>query len=208
MKRTLLAMTAVAALAAAAPAAGQYRDRTDLDTRFDLRIGQLDNRIDAGIRAGTINRREAWRLRQQLRDIDRLEDRYALGGYSRSERMDLQQRLRALRQDVRVADRGAWDRNERYGYWDDEFRGAGGPYEEVVCERRGGVGGLIDTLTGQQNCYVVGDRVGSGLYAVPYDYRDRYRDRAGVYFRSDGRNVYEIDARPNTVIALHRMRRD
>lgn len=209
MKRTLLAMTAIAALAAAAPAAGQYRDRYDLDTRFDLRIQQLDNRIDAGVRAGTIKSREAWRLRQQLRAIDRLEDRYALGGYSRNERMDLQQRLRNLRQDVRVADRGAWDRYERYSYWDDAYTGRGGPLEEVVCERRDGIGGFFDALTGRrERCFVVGDRVTGRLDAVPFAYRDRYRDRAGVYYRSDGRFIYEIDARTNTVIDVDRIPRD
>jgi hypothetical protein len=208
MKRTLFAMTAVAALVVAAPAAGQYRDRNDLDTRFDLRIQQLDNRVDAGVRAGTINRREAWRLRQQLRQIDRLEDRYARGGFTRSERMDLQQRIRSLRAEVRVADRGAWDRYERYGYWEDANSGRGGPYEEVVCVDRGGIAGLLDDLTGRETCYSVGQRIGSGLHAVPNDYRSRYRDSAGVYYRSDGRNIYGIDARTNTVVTIHRIPRD
>ena len=208
MKPTIFLITAATALCAAAPAAAQYRGQTGLDTNFDARIGQLEARIDAGMRAGTINRREAWRLRQQLRQIDLLENRYARGGFTRSERMDLQQRIRNLREHVRVADRGAWDRKERYGYWDDEYRGRGGPYEEVVCERRGGVGGLIDTLTGQENCYVVGDRIGAGLYAVPSNYRNRYRDGRGLYYRSDGRNVYAIDARTNTVVEIHRLPRD
>ncbi len=209
MKQTLLAMTAIAAVAAAAPAAGQYRDRYDLDTRFDLRIEQLDNRIDAGVRAGTISGREAWRLRQQLRAIDRLEDRYALGGYSRAERMDLQQRIGNLRQDVRVADRGVGDRYERYGYWDDAYTGRGGPLEEIVCERRDGIGGFFDALTGRrERCFVVGDRVSGDLYAVPYEYRSRYRDAGGVYYRSDGRFVYGIDARTNRVVEVHRVPRD
>ncbi len=210
MKRTLLAITAISALVTAAPAAAQYRNQTGLDTSFDARIGQLQTRLDAGVREGTIDRREAWRLRQQLRDLSRLEDRYGYNGFTRAERDDLQMRIRTVRGDIRLADNGGYDRYERYGEWRDydRYDGRGGPLEEVVCERRSGVGGLIDSVTGRQNCYVVGDRVGSGLYDVPTSYRDRYRDGRGVYYRSDGRNVYEIDARTNTVIEIHRLPRD
>jgi len=211
MRKTLLAISAVTALCAAAPAAAQYGNRYGsnqygLDTSFDVRIGQLQSRLDAGVRAGTIDRREAWPLRQRLRELARLEDRYSLNGFTRWERDDLQARLRSVRGEIRLADNGGYDRNERYGEWSeyDRYDGRGGPYEEVVCERRGGVGGLIDTLTRRENCFVVGDRVTTGgLYAVPMDYRDRYRDGRGVYYRSDGRNVYEIDARTNTVVQIH-----
>jgi hypothetical protein len=222
MKKTLFLLSAVSALCAAAPAAaqrygqqyGQQYGQYGLDNSFDVRIGQLRTRLDAGIRAGTVNRREAWRLRQQLSDLDRLENRYSLGGFTRFERDDLQQRIRSFRAELRLADAGSYDRYERYGAWTDDdrydgrYQGRGGPYEEVVCERRSGVGGVLDSLTGRENCYVVGDRVGNGLYAVPDDYRDRYRDRAGVYYRSDGRNVYAIDARTNTVIEVNRLPRD
>jgi len=234
MKKTFLAMTALAGLASAMPAAAQYQGRYPSqydqgryssqygqDVSFDARIDALQTRLDAGLRAGTITRREAWPLRRQLDDLRRLEVRYSQNGFTRFERDDLQQRLRGFRQDLRVADNGGWDRNDRmawddtgygrtdngYGRTDNGYYGRGGPYEEVVCERRGGVGGFIDTLTGSQNCYAVGDRVGNGLYAVPYDYQSRYRDGGGVYYRSDGRSIYEIDARTNLVIRAYPMNR-
>ena len=238
MKTTLLTMSAVAALAAATPAAAQYgsypsqydgryssqndgrysnqydsrySNRYGQDVSFSARIDNLDARLAAGMRAGTIDRREGWSLRRQLYQLRQLEARYRMDGFTEAERADLWQRLRTVRQDLRVADNGSYDRYDRMA-WDDynsgasRYTGTGGPYEEVVCERRDGVAGFIDAVTGSQNCYSVGDRIGNGLYDVPFSYRDRYRDGNGVYYRSDGRNIYEIDARTNTVIAIHRTR--
>lgn len=221
MRKTLLAVSALTALAAAMPAAAQYRDRYSnqydqgrygQEVSFDARIDALRMRLYAGVRAGTIDRREAWPLRRELAELDRLENRYSLNGYSEFERDDLRRRLRELRADIRVADNGNWDRNERYGMWDEydgRYTGRGGPLEEdvVVCENRRGVSGFIDQLTGQRNCYTVGQRVSGDLDPVPYAYRDRYRDDGRSYFRSDGRNIYEIDARTNTVIEVHRIPR-
>jgi hypothetical protein len=173
----------------------------------------LQSRLDAGIRAGTIDRRESMRLRQQLRQLARLEARYSMDGLSRGERADLMQRMRALRMDMRVADNGTYDRYERgqwddqrYGQWNDQrYDGRGGPYEDVDCQQRGGVGGFIDNLVGRDTCLRIGQRVSGNLYAVPYEYRAQYRDGRGVYYRSDGRSIYEIDARTNTVVGIHRL---
>ena len=220
MRITLLAMSAVAALAAAMPAAAQYQDRYSSqygqDVSFEARIDALRARLDAGLRQGTIDRREAWTLRRQLGELQRLEDRYSLNGFTRFERDDLQQRLRAVRQDLRVADNGGYDRYDRYswddGRWDNRYpraiAGRGGPYEDVVvCERRGGVIGFLDELTGDRDCFTVGQRVTFDLDPVPYAYRSRYRDSGDVYYRSDGRAIYGIDARTNAVVEVHRIRR-
>jgi hypothetical protein len=247
MKMTLLGMSAVAALAAAAPATAQYggsysgqydqRNGQQYDQRygqqydqrygqqydqrygqqygqdvsFDARISNLETRLSAGLRAGTIDRREAWSLRRELSQLRQLNAQYSMNGMTQYERQDLQQRLRSLREEMRTADNGSYDRYDRTAWGNDyyggagQYTGTGGPYEEaVVCERRGGVSGVVDALTGNQNCYSVGSRVGNDLYAVPYQYRDQYRDGRGVYYRSDGQNIYEIDARTNTVISIHR----
>jgi hypothetical protein len=183
MKRTLILMTAVAGFCAAAPAAAQYRYEARDETSFAGRIDQLQMRLDAGVRAGTIDRREAWRLRRQLSQISGLERRYGYDGFSPWERTDLQRRLRMLRQDLRVADNRTWDRYDRYA-WDDKdyvYRGRGGPIEDWIGLR-------------------VGERVTADLGLVPDSYRARYRDGRGVYYRSDGRMVYEIDARTNIVL--------
>jgi len=229
MRKSIFLFAAVSAFAAAAPAAAQYyapqrySGQVGIDNSYDVRIAQLQSRLDAGVQAGTIDPREAWRLRREMTDLARLEQRYSYNGLTESERYDLQRRLRAVRQDMRVADNGGWDRYERYGYDDRSYYGPsagagagyygqggpyygqGGPYEEVVCEQRSGVGGLIDNIFGP-NCFRVGDRAPSNLYGVPSQYRGTYRDNSSIYYRSDGRAVYGIDARTNTVVSVNPLR--
>jgi hypothetical protein len=104
---------------------------------------------------------------------------------------------------------------DQYGEYDDGYydgyRGQGGPYEEVepVCQSRGGLGGVIDSVFGREDCsgFQVGQRVSGNLYAVPYEYRNQYRDGGGIYYRSDGRQIYQIDARTNTVVRVYGMNR-
>jgi hypothetical protein len=272
MKRVLLSMTAVTALAIAMPAAAQGYGQANAGGGIGIsnRIAQLDARLSAGVQAGEINRTEAQQLRPQLRELRRLERQYSVNGLTQQERMDLQQRIRMLRQDIRIADGGRYDRDNRYGNWvdedddrdmaridrnrdgwddrdidrdgrwdddqyaridrnrdgwddrdidrdgrwDDDIRGQGGPYEEAypVCDepqQRGGLGGVIDSVLGRggSSCLSVGQRVSGNLSAVPYEYRNQYRDGGGVYYRSDGRQIYQIDARTNTVLRIYSMDR-
>jgi hypothetical protein len=154
MKPTLLALTALGALAAAAgPAAAQnyggynngyygqngygqngYYSSTDNDRYYDraynsgwesqlgsraaidARISRLGARLDAGIRAGTIDRYEAGRLRAELNDLRNLARSYGYGGITASERAQIAARLRSVREDIRVADNGSWDRYDN-SYW-------------------------------------------------------------------------------------------
>jgi len=91
--------------------------------------------------------------------------------------------------------------------------GQGGPYEPVdqYCEPgRGGIAGIFDDIfggDGDDDCVSaglsVGARASGNLYAVPSQYRYRYRDGNGVYYRSDGRQIYQIDARTNTVLRIY-----
>ena len=52
-----------------------------------------------------------------------------------------------------------------------------------------------------------GVELGFDLDPVPYAYRSRYRDGRDVYYRSDGRAIYGIDARTNAVVEVHRIPR-
>lgn len=270
MNKLLFAMTAVGALAAAAPAAAQYGssyqssgynsynqnqynqsqynqgqyDRNQYDRgqytngynangygqpNVDSRVARLDARIQAGIDNGTIDQREAWTLRRQLSDITRLDDRYSRDGYTATEQADMQRRLRAFRDQLASADGGArgYGRSGTYGSYgaNNGYYGQGGPYEEVTCTdtRRGGLGGLIDGLFGNddRDCSTstgygtngygsmlgVGARVSGDLGGVPYEYRNQYRDGYGYYYRSDGRAIYQIDTRTNTVLRAYPMNR-
>jgi hypothetical protein len=240
MNKLLFAMTAVGALAVAAPAAAQTGYRTGYndpsgytDTRgdagIDARIARLEARLNADISAGAISRSDERRLRAQIAGLRRLEWQYGRNGMSASESMDLQQRLRSVRDQFRMADRGygdaryGWnDRDDtRYGnndaYYDDRdprqsrgntYYGQGGPYEPVDTCSRGVIGGVLDAVTGR-DCVTlrVGERVTTSLYGVPVEYQDRYRDGYGYYYRSDGRAIYQIDARTNTVLRVYDMNR-
>jgi Ni/Co efflux regulator RcnB len=97
MKRILIALIAASSLSAvAAPAfAAPGQD-------INARQANLERRIEVGIRNGSLNRREAMRLRSESRQIARLEHRYRADGLSRWERRDLDNRLDAL--SAQVAD--------------------------------------------------------------------------------------------------------
>jgi hypothetical protein len=235
MKTILLAMSAVSAMAAAAPAAAQYRtsypdkyqDQAYGQVRaggdVDARIDQLQARLDADVQQGTINQRDSWALRRQLRELRRLSSQYGMDGLSAGERADLQQRLRYVRDRIQVADRGTdgrYGRADRYGAYDNQgnvegangngYYGQGGPYEEVdqadICQGRGGVAGFVDNVLGG-GCLRVGQRATADLGGVPYEYRGQYRDGGGVYYRSDGRAIYRIDARTNAIVGVYPMAR-
>ncbi len=237
MKTLLLGMAAASAVAIAAPAAAQYQsnnnryqnsnDRYQNDRGYgsqqayageaglDNRIANLDQRLQAGIRSGAIDRTEARDLRMEMRDLIRLEARYSVNGLSVAERQELQGRIRALRQNLRTADNGAYDRydsDDRYGWDDRDDRngnryGQGGPYDEVseVCVQRSGIQGVLGTILGSDNCLRVGERVNlyGNLQTVPAEYRNQFRDSASTYHRwVDGR-VVEIDARNRTVTRIY-----
>lgn len=238
MKKLFLTVTALSALAAAAPAAAQswsgqypnqgysnqrypnqaypnqsYRNGANVDAAVGIRnrIAELDTRYQAGVQQGLIDRTEARNLRQQIRDLRRLELQYSANGMSPRERTDLQQRIRTVRQNLRLADGRTGRDYDRWANYDNEgYYGQGGPLEEAsdyYCERRSGIGGVLDTVVGAQNCLRVGDRVSSNLGYVPSQYRNVYRDGNGVYYRSDGRAIYQIDARSNTVLRAYSINR-
>ena len=115
-------------------------ERADLDRRFDIlsrkirderrdnddrgddrgwqsinaRQANLDRRIDAGIRNGSLTRAEAIKLRAEFQQIARLEAQYRRtgGGLTARERQDLDQRFDALSRRIRDERR---DDNSWYG---------------------------------------------------------------------------------------------
>jgi hypothetical protein len=246
MKMALWSMVALSALTAAAPAAAQYQNGYQTGSRtgdyrndqnddygvagnvdFSARIVRLQAQLDAGVRTGEIDRREAWRIRQQLTQVSQLERRYGVNGFTGQERADLQQRLRGVREELRAvgggygsnggngdrySDRnrdGRYDADERMdvnndGYDDRDYNRDGRWNDESgpVAPARGGIGGVIDQVIGGGSLRV-GDRATSNLGGVPYEYRSRYRDTDSAYYRSDGRSVYRIDARSQTVVQVY-----
>jgi len=109
MKKFLAVAAAVGALAIAAPASAQSWQS------INQRQVNIDARIDAGVRSGDLTRNEAARLRDEFRDLSRLEARYrASNGLSQVERRDLDRRFDSLSQRVRFERNDRQDRNDQW----------------------------------------------------------------------------------------------
>ena len=196
MKKILLALAAIPAVVLASDSAAAqpgYGARGDMG--IGVQLDNLDARLDAGVQSGAISGSEQRRLRYQMRDLRLLQERFARNGIDRQERATLQQRLIALRQEVRRAGGSNW--GNRYGWDDNDWNGRGdGNYGRGDPYGGYGRGGLR-----------VGDIVSRDLRGSLYNAtRLGYRDRGSIQFRSDGRQVYEIDVRTNRVIRIHPIR--
>ena len=260
MKKILFGMAAVSALAIGAPAAAQYNNGNyqtqggyyqnqgyGNDSRAEMRIDQLQARLQAGVQSGSITRQEAVQLRAQLRQLNQLERQYSRNGIDVRERQDLQLRIRNFREQIRYAEgrgngrygnqgqyddrygnqggyddrygqQGRIDRDrdgyddrdyDRDGRWDDDVQGGvqGGYDRGYEQPNRGGLGGILGSILGGNVGLRVGQRASGNLYDLPYEYRNQFRDGNGAYFRTDGRNIYQIDARSQTVVRVYQMNR-
>jgi hypothetical protein len=222
MKKLLVGVMGLPMLAFTAPAAAQYypsnqsqygnqyQYNNQTNANLSARIDQLQVRLQAGVQSGLITRREATPIRQQIRELNRLDRQFSTNGYSGVERADLQQRIRQVRQQLRVADNGA---NGRYSQWDVEdgySQGYQQPYKQGYNQgyqqpaQQGGIAGVVTQLLGIGGLQV-GQRATGNLYGVPVQYQNQYRDGNGVYYRSDGRRIYQIDARTQTVVRIFSM---
>jgi hypothetical protein len=110
MKKLLAMAVAASALAIAAPASAQSWQS------INQRQANLDARIDAGVRNGSLTRSEATRLRGEFNDLARLEARYRSSyGLSLAERQDLDRRFDRLSAQIRVQRNDNQDRGN--GGW-------------------------------------------------------------------------------------------
>lgn len=101
---------------------GRYEQSDRWDRRHDVtrheidaRRLQLNQRIEWGKRRGTIDRAEAARLYDQVRTINRLENRYLVGGLSRHEIADLVRRIDRLEFSIARESRDRDYGDNRYG---------------------------------------------------------------------------------------------
>lgn len=101
LKSFMVPMMAIAAVASAVPAvasaqnyrpAPQYSQQAPGLHAFSYRKDQLERRIDRAVDQRRLDRREGRELKQELREISRLERDFARGGFSRQERQRLEQR--------------------------------------------------------------------------------------------------------------------
>lgn len=118
MKRTLLALAALASVAAA-PLAAQAAPWQSINQRQ----ASLDHRIDVGVRNGSLSRAEAMRLRGEFRSLSRLEISYRRSnGLSMRERADLDARFDRLSRQIQIERHDRDDRRNRDGRYDHNDR--------------------------------------------------------------------------------------
>lgn len=194
---------------------------------LDNRIAQLDARLQAGIANGAIDRNEARSLRQQVRQINRLYGQYSANGLTQQERRDLQQRIRTTRQNLRAADNdqryanwndesyygnwnddvyGGYDPNQRPGYGQQGYGSQGSAYRQtnqVCAQNRNAISSILGAMLGSDNCLRVGERVTTGLAAVPNEYRNRFPSRSGHRYGWLENSIVEYDSRTGLVTSIY-----
>jgi hypothetical protein len=112
MKRFLLTIAAASAVLAGLPAVASAAPWQSVNQRQ----ANLERRIDQGVRSGELTRVEAGRVREQFRDLSRLEAQYRRSGHGLDmrERRDLDQRFDRLSQHVYAQKHDRQDRPNHY----------------------------------------------------------------------------------------------
>lgn len=109
MKSFMIPVMAVAAVASAMPAAASAQNYRPAPyaapsahayQAFAARNAELERRIDRAVSQRRLDLREARQLKQELRDISRLERDLARGGLSRQERQRIEQRYDRLERNL------------------------------------------------------------------------------------------------------------
>lgn len=185
----------------ARPLRQQLRQLTQLERQYSRDGLTREERTDLQQRIRT--------LRQQLRTADG----GARGRYDQWEQWD---------RDDGYGQNGQYgDQNGQYGDridsnrdgYDDRDYDRDGRWDDDVADgrdqpgQRSGLGGIVDRIFGNagDSDLRVGQRASANLYGVPAEYRNQFRDGNGVYYRSDGRQIYQIDARTQTVARIYSM---
>lgn len=189
MKKILMTMAAVSALAAAAPAAAQYASGN-----FDARIGQLRADLQAGVQNGRITRNEAVQLRAQIQQLNQLERQFSQDGLSRAERDQLQQRIQVLRQQIRMASRNG-DTRPGYGNDDDRYENGRNCPPGLAKKHNGCM------PPGQAK--KMGQRYDQNWGGVPNQWQNQYRDTNRYMYRYDGNRIYQIDRRTGNIVRVY-----
>lgn len=102
MKKFMLLIAGLGVAAAAVPASAAPAFQAGWQT-INARQDRIEQRIDQGIRSGSLSRREATQIRNEYRSLVRMEARYRASrpGLTPQERRDLDRRYDALSAKVR-----------------------------------------------------------------------------------------------------------
>ncbi|HZG45754.1 MAG TPA: hypothetical protein VEZ41_05740 [Allosphingosinicella sp.] len=116
MKKLLLTLAALPAATMAVEASAQTNMYSDGAMGIQTRIANLEARLNAGAQARVFTQQEYANLSSQLRNLRNLERQYSANGLTTAERRQLQNRIRVLRDDLRMAGGNGWA--NRYGWTD------------------------------------------------------------------------------------------
>lgn len=231
MRKFLLATAAIAALTASVPASAQVGEILrqgmagifggNLGGSIDARLNELNNRIQNALQRGEISQSQASRLQDELRDIAQREQAYRSGGLSRSERDDLEQRLRQLENRIQQAgyNRGdRWDdrdgRGDRWGDRDDRddrWNDRDDRWDDD--DRRNGRGCPPGLARKNNGCLPPGQAKKQGQQynnqygRVPDNYGAQYRDTQRYIYRFNDGRIYQIDRRTGRIVRVTDARR-
>jgi len=101
MKKLIIALAAVATVSAAAAPAAAAPGPGPAWQSINQRQDRIEQQIERGVRQGHLTRREAAKLREEFKQIARLEARYRVNGLTTWERNDLDRRLARLETQLR-----------------------------------------------------------------------------------------------------------
>lgn len=184
MKKLLLTLAAIPAATFAVEASAQTYVNANANVTVQNQILQLQNQLNAGIQTGAVDASESRRLRQELRQLNRLQRQYSANGLTTQEWNVLQQRVGNVNQQMQVAVGYAYNQpygnaygynqgytSQRYAY--DQYGrpvvvnnggyyGQGGPYVPVPQTRSNGLGGVLGGVLGN----VVGGGGGNLLGSI------------------------------------------
>ena len=128
MKKLLLTLAALPLATYAVEASAQTGYYSNVNAGGNVgmsnRIASLEARFNAGLNAGVFTNTERSRISRQLAELRSLERSYSYNGLTQRERSVLQQRIRAVRDELRMAGGSGWARN--YGWGDQDLETAYG----------------------------------------------------------------------------------
>ena len=119
LHKTFWALPLLGILATPAIADRYYDDGYHHASRFEQRIDRQHRRIERGLRSGELTRKEAKRLRKQLRQIAKLERRYTRDAFlDRHERRKLHNKLNVASERIyRLKHNDRYGEPKRHGHY-------------------------------------------------------------------------------------------
>lgn len=205
----------------AVPLRQQLRQLAQLERQYSVNGISGRERADLQHRINTLRQGIRFAARDRGQGYDRNDDRYDRNDDRYDRNVDSRYDRNNDGWDDRDGNRdGRWDVDSRYDSnrdgWDDRDHDRDGRWDDDDDRydrdqvsgngNRGLIGTLIDSVTGGGGLRV-GQRASANLGAVPYEYRSQFRDGNGAYYRSDGRQIYQIDARTHAVVRIFAMNR-